>query len=63
MCKAAVAAGGPDWKKIGLWAVLLLGVLALAGMIFSSSSMPWVIAAKAWPMDLARHQSTAILSI
>jgi len=37
---AAVAAGGPDWKKIGLWAVLLLGVLALAGMAFSMLRKP-----------------------
>ena len=26
---------GTDWKKLSLWAVLLLGVLALAGMAFS----------------------------
>lgn len=35
-------AGGPDWKKIGLWAVLLLGVLALAGMAFSLLRKPAV---------------------
>lgn len=29
-----------DWKKIGLWAVLLLGVLALAGMAFSLLRKP-----------------------
>ncbi|MDP9533195.1 DUF3999 domain-containing protein [Pseudomonas protegens] len=35
-------ASGPDWKKIGLWAVLLLGVLALAGMAFSLLRKPAV---------------------
>ncbi|BAQ78278.1 DUF3999 domain-containing protein [Pseudomonas sp. St29] len=34
------AAVGPDWKKIGLWAVLLLGVLALAGMAVSLLRKP-----------------------
>ncbi|MGE7960485.1 DUF3999 domain-containing protein [Pseudomonas sp. NPDC089530] len=37
---SAAAASGPDWKKIGLWAVLLLGVLALAGMAFSLLRKP-----------------------
>lgn len=32
---APPAAAGPDWKRIGLWAVLLLGVLALGAMAFS----------------------------
>lgn len=36
----APASAGPDWKKIGLWAVLLLGVLALAGMAFSLLRKP-----------------------
>ncbi|MEF9672450.1 DUF3999 family protein [Pseudomonas sp. PCH446] len=31
---------GSDWKKIGLWAVLLLGVAALAGMAFSLLRKP-----------------------
>lgn len=31
---------GTNWKKIGLWAVLLLGVLALAGMAFSLLRKP-----------------------
>ena len=35
-------ASGPDWKKIGLWAVLLLGVLALAGMALSLLRKPAV---------------------
>jgi len=35
-------APGPDWKKIGLWAVLLLGVAALAGMAFSLLRKPQV---------------------
>lgn len=35
-------ASGSDWKKIGLWAVLLLGVLALAGMAFSLLRKPAV---------------------
>jgi len=33
---------GTDWKKIGLWAVLLLGVAALAGMAFSLLRKPQV---------------------
>ncbi|WP_248805666.1 DUF3999 domain-containing protein [Pseudomonas sp. MWU13-2100] len=33
---------GSDWKKIGLWAVLLLGVAALAGMAFSLLRKPRV---------------------
>lgn len=37
---ASAAAVGPDWKKIGLWAVLLLGVLALAGMAVSLLRKP-----------------------
>nr|WP_263010838.1 DUF3999 domain-containing protein [Pseudomonas chlororaphis] len=37
---AAAVAGGPDWKKIGLWAVLLLGVLALGGMAVSLLRKP-----------------------
>ncbi|MGC5700019.1 DUF3999 domain-containing protein [Pseudomonas sp. NFXW11] len=37
---ASVTAGGPDWKKIGLWAVLLLGVLALGGMAYSLLRKP-----------------------
>ncbi|RBJ81405.1 DUF3999 domain-containing protein [Pseudomonas sp. MWU12-2534b] len=36
----AAVAGGPDWKKIGLWAVLLLGVLALGGMAVSLLRKP-----------------------
>lgn len=36
----AAVASGPDWKKIGLWAVLLLGVLALGGMAFSLLRKP-----------------------
>lgn len=31
---------GTDWKKIGLWVVLLLGVAALAGMAFSLLRKP-----------------------
>lgn len=37
---AGAVAAGPDWKKIGLWAVLLLGVLALAGMAVSLLRKP-----------------------
>ncbi|NVZ77593.1 DUF3999 family protein, partial [Pseudomonas gingeri] len=37
---AVVAPPGTDWKKIGLWAVLLLGVAALAGMAFSLLRKP-----------------------
>ncbi|NBF01825.1 DUF3999 family protein [Pseudomonas sp. Fl5BN2] len=37
---AAPVASGPDWKKIGLWAVLLLGVLALGAMAFSLLRKP-----------------------
>ncbi|MFS1290796.1 DUF3999 domain-containing protein [Pseudomonas piscis] len=37
---ATPAAPGPDWKKIGLWAVLLLGVLALGAMAFSLLRKP-----------------------
>lgn len=36
----AALASGPDWKKIALWVVLLLGVLALAGMAFSLLRKP-----------------------
>lgn len=36
----AAVAGWPDWKKIGLWAVLLLGVLALGGMAVSLLRKP-----------------------
>lgn len=36
----AAEAHGPDWKKVGLWAVLLLGVLALAGMALSLLRKP-----------------------
>jgi hypothetical protein len=40
---AAVAAApeaGADWKKLGLWAVLLLGVAALGGMAYSLLRKP-----------------------
>ncbi|MGY2223373.1 DUF3999 domain-containing protein [Pseudomonas gingeri] len=37
---AVVAPPGTDWKKIGLWAVLLLGVAALAAMAFSLLRKP-----------------------
>jgi hypothetical protein len=36
------AAVGTDWKKLGLWAVLLLGVLLLAAMAFSLLRKPAV---------------------
>ncbi|MFO2463108.1 DUF3999 domain-containing protein [Pseudomonas sp. 15FMM2] len=36
----APAAQGPDWKRIGLWAVLLLGVAALAAMAYSLLRKP-----------------------
>lgn len=36
----APQASGPDWKKIALWAVLLLGVLALGAMAFSLLRKP-----------------------
>ena len=39
---AAPVAVGTDWKKIGLWTVLLLGVAALAGMAFSLLRKPQV---------------------
>ncbi|NWB88056.1 DUF3999 domain-containing protein [Pseudomonas gingeri] len=39
---AVPVAVGTDWKKIGLWAVLLLGVAALAGMAFSLLRKPQV---------------------
>ncbi|MBD8191871.1 DUF3999 domain-containing protein [Pseudomonas fluorescens] len=39
---AVVAAvdDGPNWKKLGLWAVLLLGVAALGGMAYSLLRKP-----------------------
>jgi hypothetical protein len=41
---ASVAAVSPpvgaDWKKLGLWAVLLLGVAALGGMAYSLLRKP-----------------------
>ncbi|QXI28901.1 DUF3999 domain-containing protein [Pseudomonas vanderleydeniana] len=37
---ATTAAPATDWKKIGLWAVLLLGVAALGGMAFSLLRKP-----------------------
>ncbi|KPA92371.1 Protein of unknown function (DUF3999) [Pseudomonas asplenii] len=37
---AVAAAPTTDWKKIGLWAVLLLGVAALGGMAFSLLRKP-----------------------
>lgn len=37
---ATPVAPGRDWKKVGLWAVLLLGVLALGGMAFSLLRKP-----------------------
>lgn len=37
---AAVPEAGTDWKKIGLWAVLLLGVAALGGMAYSLLRKP-----------------------
>ena len=37
---AATPAAGVDYKRIGLWAVLLLGVLALAAMAFSLLRQP-----------------------
>ncbi len=36
----AVTPPATDWKKIGLWAVLLLGVAALGGMAFSMLRKP-----------------------
>lgn len=38
--KAATSASDTNWKKIGLWAVLLLGVLGLAAMAFSLLRKP-----------------------
>ena len=37
---AVQAPAGTDWKKFGLWAVLLLGVLVLAAMAFSLLRKP-----------------------
>ena len=37
---AAVPEAGTDWKKFGLWAVLLLGVAALGGMAYSLLRKP-----------------------
>lgn len=37
---AAAPAPGTDWKKLGLWAVLLLGVAALGGMAYSLLRKP-----------------------
>jgi hypothetical protein len=37
---AAPVVVGTDWKKIGLWAVLLLGVVFLAAMAFSLLRKP-----------------------
>ena len=37
---AAAPAAGTDWKKLGLWAVLLLGVAALGAMAFSLLRKP-----------------------
>ena len=31
----AAVEDGPNWKKLGLWAVLLLGVAALGAMAYS----------------------------
>jgi len=31
---------GPNWKKLGLWAVLLLGVAALGAMAYSLLRKP-----------------------
>ena len=37
---AAAVESGPDWKKFGLWAVLLLGVAALGAMAYSLLRKP-----------------------
>ena len=37
---AAAPDAGADWKKLGLWAVLLLGVAALGGMAYSLLRKP-----------------------
>ena len=37
---AVSPAAGTDWKKLGLWAVLLLGVAALGAMAFSLLRKP-----------------------
>ena len=37
---AAVVDTGPNWKKFGLWAVLLLGVAALGAMAYSLLRKP-----------------------
>jgi hypothetical protein len=37
---AAAVESGPDWKKLGLWAVLLLGVAALGAMAYSLLRKP-----------------------
>ena len=37
---AVAPAAGTDWKKLGLWAVLLLGVAALGAMAFSLLRKP-----------------------
>lgn len=37
---AALPDTGPDWKKLGLWAVLLLGVAALGAMAYSLLRKP-----------------------
>ncbi|TWR62317.1 DUF3999 domain-containing protein [Pseudomonas marginalis] len=36
----AAVDSGPNWKKLGLWAVLLLGVAALGGMAYSLLRKP-----------------------
>ena len=37
---AAAKVAGPDWKKLGLWAVLLLGVAVLGAMAYSLLRKP-----------------------
>ncbi|NWA18564.1 DUF3999 family protein, partial [Pseudomonas gingeri] len=37
---AAPVDAGPNWKKLGLWAVLLLGVAALGAMAYSLLRKP-----------------------
>ena len=37
---AALPEAGTDWKKLGLWAVLLLGVAALGAMAYSLLRKP-----------------------
>jgi len=37
---APAADAGTDWKKLGLWAVLLLGVAALGAMAYSLLRKP-----------------------